>query len=549
MIHQNISAFKDKSDSVKFLSRLGNAQLPPMQEIWELCEDCFKGETAIKAKGEKYIYRPESKRGNTNKAERAWKAYIGRGKFPNIPAKELKKSVGILAAGKPAITLDGKAESLRFLEEYATPQKDGIDALFRRTIEAVLKYGRYCLLLEPDSDSERGFHINEYAAPKFLRAVPCEANGESFAELIILDTSSIVWDPATWSDVFVPQITLLGLSGEADSDNRTYYQAVFTGDNTEIAAYSASGLPQWRSTEAYGVALSGLVERLKAFNFRNPDPNLCNEFKVPDKFGRPLDRIPFTCINPASLNFAKYELPPLFYQCILCIHALNADCAHQQAVFMTTDPIPVIKGVRDKNADVTLSPDRTLNLGEGVEFGFVGAPTAGLAMQAQNIQAILALAKDSGVFLAGSEALTNVSGYALEIQRNSQTADLRIINDTVGKGIEEQLRWAGKWLGMNPEECATDIVFTPSTTFAEIQPGLGDATALAKVAKDFSITAKEKREWAEKNLGFPERDWEELQDEMEAEAFAAESAQVPTSQFPPVMPQNEEDEEDNAQEK
>ena len=89
-------------------------------------------------------------------------------------------------------------------------------------------------------------------------------------------------------------------------------------------------------------------------------------------------------------------------------------------------------------------------------------------------------------------------------------------------------------------------MFTPSSTFAEIQPGLGDAAALAKVAKDFSITAKEKREWAEKNLGFPERDWEELQDEMEAEAFAAESSQVPTSQFPPVMPQNEEDEEDNA---
>jgi hypothetical protein len=215
---------------------------------------------------------------------------------------------------------------------------------------------------------------------------------------------------------------------------------------------------------------------------------------------------------------------------------------------MTTDPIPVIKGVRDKDAGVTLSPDRTLNLSEGVEFGFVGAPTAGLSMQAQNIQSILALAKDSGVFLAGSEALTNVSGYALEIQRNSQTADLRIINDTCGKGIEEQLRWAGKWIGMSSEECSTDIVFTPSNTFAEIQPGLGDATALAKVARDFSITAKEKREWAEKNLGFPERDWEELQDEMEAEAFAAESAQVSTSQFPPVMPQSEEDEEDNAQE-
>ena len=548
MIHQNIAALKDKNDAAKWLARLGNAELPAMQEIWQLCEDCFKGEAAIKAKAEKYIYRPESKRGNTTKAERAWQAYVSRGKFPHIPAKELKKSVGILSAGTPAITLENKAESLLFLTDYATPMKDGINALFRRTVEQVLRYGRYCLLLEPDNDAERGFHINEYGASKFLRAVPCERNGESFAELIILDTSSIVWDKNTWADVFVPQITLLGLSGEAESDNRVYYQAVFTAGGTEIAGYTKNGLPQWRNTDAYGIALLDLVERLKGFDFRNPDPSLCNDFKIPDKFGRTIDRIPFTVCNASSLNFAKYELPPLFYQCLLCLHALNADCAHQQALFITTDPIPVVKGIRDKNTDVNLSPDRTLNLGEGVDFGFVCAPTAGLAMQAQNIQAILAQAKDSGVFLAGSEALTNISGYALEIQRNSQTADLRIINDNCGNAIEEQLRWAGKWIGMSSEECATDIAFAPSRSFAEVQPGLADAEHLARVAKEFSITPQEKRRWAEENLGFPERDWEELQDELEAEEFAAESANVSTAQFPPVMAQEEEEEDPNAAE-
>lgn len=538
MIHQNIAAQRDKKSASKWLSRLGNAELLPMQEIWELCEDCFKGELAVKAKADKYIYRPESKQGRSAKVTRAWEAYVGRGKFPNIPAKELKKSVGILSAGKPAVTLTGKAESLHYLEEYATPQKDGIDALFRRTIDNVMRYGRYCLLLEPDSDFERGFHINEYSAPKFLRAVPCERNGESFAELIILDTSRIEWDDETWGDVFRPEITLLGLAGEADSDKRTYYQAVFTGDEAAIETFK-NGLPVWTDSRQYNLAVNGLVDRIRLFDFRNPNPDICSEYQVPDRFGKSMDRIPFTVVNPSSLNFVKYELPPLFYQCVLSLHALNADCAHQQAVFMTTDPIPVLQGIRDPKTDLNLSPDRTMILGEGASFGFVGAPTDGLSMQAQNIQMILALAKDSGVFLAGSEALTNVSGYALEIQRNSQTADLRIINDTCGKGIEEQLRWAGKWLGMSSEEISADITFTPSHTFAEIQPDLGDATALAKVAKDFSITAKEKREWAEKNLGFPERDWDELQDEFAAEEFAAEAANIPIAQFPPVAPQNE----------
>lgn len=546
MLHKNISAKRQKDDSAKWLSRLGNADLLPMKEIWEICEDCFKGETAVKSKWDKYIYIPESKKGNRASVRAAREAYIARGKFPGIPAKELKKSAGILCAGTPSTDLLNKAAALEFLKEYATPQKDGIEALFRRTVEQVLRYGRYCLLLEPDDTADRGFYINEFAAPKFLRAVPCERNGESFAELIILDTSSVVWDERTWADKHIPEITLLGLSGEADSNNRTYYQAIFTGGGADIAGFR-NGAPVWDDPEQYTLAVNGLIERIRQFDFRNPNPELCSQFRIPDRFGKTLDRIPFTVVNSSTLNFAKYELPPLFYQCLYSLHILNADCAHQQAIFLTTDPKPVITGA-DDDKDISLSPDNVLTLSTGMSFSFVSAPTGGLEMQARNIASMIEQAEKAGVFVAGSEALGNISGYALEIQRNSKTADLRLINDTCGKGVEEQLRWAGRWMGMKSEEIATDIHFTPSNSFAEVQPGLADAEHLARVAKEFSITPQEKRRWAEENLGFPERDWEELQDELEAEKFAAEAANVSTAQFPPVMPQNAEEEEDNAAE-
>lgn len=542
MIIQTGNAQRQQKSAFLSISQLGSPEYPTMVDIWQMMDDCFAGELAIKAQDEKYIYRPESKRGA--KSQRKWDAYKGRGKFPNLPMKELKKSIGILCAKSPEVLLDGKAARLEFLREFATPYRDGLDALFLRTVENVLRYGRYCLLLEPTNDDERGFHINEFRPQKFIRAKYAEKDGVSFAKMILLDTSSIDYDTTVWRDVYCPQITLLALTEPTATSPGVYYQAKFGSRHVVIDGYRKKDRsPIWQDVEQYRTAMSEVMGALESFDIENPDPNKCTEFAIPDKYGKTLDRIPFTCINASSLNFMRYENPPLLGQCLKCLHILNADCDHQQAVYMTTDPIPTFKGVVE-GGEIKMSADNALTLGENQDFNYTVAPSAGLQMQADNIARMLADAQQEGVFLAGSEQAVNTSGYALEIQRNSQTADLRQINTFCGKGIEEQLRTAGAWIGMSDDEISNNIKFTPSTDFADIKPTMQEAVAFCNAADKLSITAEERRKWAEKNLGIEHKDWDELQAELDAEKATAELDAFGNMNIPPVVPGEEEEEEE-----
>ena len=518
MIIQNSTAQLQKESAKLTLARLGTPDYSRMLELWELVDDCFAGELAIKAKGEKYIYRPESKRGNSKNAERKWEVYKKRGKFPNLPIKELKKSVGIICAKPPEITFANAAEQIAGIREYATPFRDGLDALFLRTVEAVLRYGRYCLLLEPD-ETERGFHINEYRPDKFIRAKVAERDGGSYAKLVILDTSYIDYSTELWQDVFIPELTLLAVTEGSEDRPGYYYQAKFGGEAVAIQGYQADRTPVYVSADVYTASVGGVLDALQAWKVDQPDPTMCSEFAIPTKYGRTLDRIPFTCVNASSLNFMRYENPPLLGQCVKCLHILNADCDHQQAVYMTTDPIPKFTGV-PAQGEVKMSADNALYLGEGQNFDFAVAPASGLQLQADNIKSMLDEAKAEGVFLSGSEQVVNTSGYALQIQRNAATADLRQINEFCGKGIEEQLRIAGKWIGMDEAEVMADIKFTPTADFADIKPTMQEALAFVSAADKLGITAEERRLWAERNLGIEHRDWAELEAELDAEKLA-----------------------------
>lgn len=483
-----------------------------MCDTIELCQDCFAGEVAVKSKDDKYIYKPHSKTGSVGDKIKEWEAYKSRGKFPDYPKKELEKTVGILCATPPEVTLDGKAAKLEHLREYATPFKDGLDALFARTVENVVRTGRTCLLLEPDNRPDGGFHINEYRAEKFLRVRITEQDGESWASLVILDTSSIDYDTTRWEMVYYPQITLLALDGAG-----VYYQAKFGAGGIEIGGYDKQGRPYAKSTEQERETMGSVLSMVKNWDVANPDPAKCTELVYPDKFGRTLDRIPFTCINSSDLHLTKYELPPLHDLCLLCLHILNADCDHQQAIFLTTDPIPTFSGLESEDK-IEFGANRALYLPEGASFGFTCSAGAGLDQQARNIALMHENAKQMGVSLAGTEGAANQSGVALEIVRNAQTAALRVINQNIGKGIEEQLRWAGRWIGMSPEEIAENIKFTPSNDFAELKPNAAEVVSIASNREKLEMTREEVRQYAERSGIVDPRPWEEVQEELDQQA-------------------------------
>ena len=484
-----------------------------MCKIIELSQDCIAGEDAVKAKDDKYIYKPHSKTGTVADSIKEWEAYKSRGKFPEYPKKELKKSIGVLCATEPEVTLTGKAAKLENLRDYATPQKDGLDGLFARTVENIIRTGRVCFLLEPDNQADSGgFHINEYRAEKFLRVKIAEQDGESWATMVILDTSSIDYDTTLWEDVYYPQITMLALDG-----NGVYYQAKFGAGGVVVGGYNEAGQHRPKDLQQERETIGSILAMVKNWDVANPDPAKCTELVYPDKYGKTLDRIPFTCVNTSNLHLAKYELPPLYDLCRLCLHILNADCDHQQAIYLTTDPIPTFSGV-DKQDAVEFGANRALFLPENADFGFTCSAGAGLDQQERNLAMMHEQAKVMGVSLAGTAGAENQSGVALETLRNEQTAALRVINNNIGKGIEEQLRWAGRWLGMSKDEIAENIKFTPSNEFAAIKPAAAEVVTIASNRDKLEMTRKEVRQYAERSGIVNPRPWEDVQEELDQQA-------------------------------
>lgn len=538
MIIKSTEAQSRKESARYSLIQLADVNFEKMLEIWDFCQLSFEGETAIKKNADKFICRPKSKR----KSEKKWQEYLSRGKYPTAdsPAHTLEKMIGILGAKSPDVTLDGKAATLNFLREYATPFRDGLDALFLRTVEQILRVGRYCFLLEPNDDDKVGFHINEYRADKFLRAEVTEENGESYANLVLLDTSNITFSTKVWRDVYYPQITLLALDGRGQ-----YYQAKFGGNTAEgsgavISGYK-NGIPQYADAEFLHNAMGECMAQIENWNVLDPDPGKCTELIYPTKYGKTLDRIPFTVCNTNSLHLKKFSNPPLLQACLQALHILQADCDHQQAIYYTTDPIPVAKGI-DQEDELPVSADQVLYVPVDGDFGFVTTGGTGLAEQRANLDQMREELRSCGVSLAGTEGAVNTSGVALEIYRNAQTASLRIINTNAGKAIEEQLRFAGKWIGMKPEEIAENIRFTPANDFAEPKPGVAELGTLANMAEKYSVTAREMRSLAERYLGLEERDFDELQAELDAENEENETSGFSGMTIPNVVPVKEDEE-------
>ena len=181
---------------------------------------------------------------------------------------------------------------------------------------------------------------------------------------------------------------------------------------------------------------------------------------------------------------------------------------------MTTDPVAVIYGA-DAEKKVELGADRVLFLPEGSKFEYVSANSAGLDQQARNIEQMIAEAREMGISLSGTDGLTNTPVGTMQLYRDSQVAGLQTINQTCGKGIEEQLRFAGRWIGMTPEETARDIRFTPSSDFAEIKATAQECVTLANSRAALQLTREEVRKYAEKNGLADPRPWPEVREELD----------------------------------
>ena len=455
---------------------------------WQKCRDAFAGEDAIRAAGEKYLYRPESK-----KKPAAWKAYLERPKFPSYCKDTLLKMCGILSTGQPEMKLD----DLEFFRDWATSDHGGLVALANRVIENVLKFGRYHLLLQV-GDTTQGqnlFYIDHFAPEKFLDCDWETEKGESYLTWVLLDDSDVVFDIRTKKRDFDRRLLVLGL----DEAGR-YYQARIKPEEWE------------------------------GFDILNPN---AGEVEYPAPYGVIGSRIPFFVFNVTDRSFGHYQRPPMIDLVNHSLHLYNADAPYQQTLFMTSDPTLIRKGMPKSSEDPKLGSDVFQDIPADADVKFLEFSGTGANAQLQNIQTMQADADKMGVSIAGIEGAANASGVALEIVRNAQTAALRIINKNIGIGLQNLLRFAFQWEhpGEDRESVAEKIVYSPSNDFADLKASSQEIVQFAMNRKDLMMTREEMRSWIERNAGLEHRDWIELEAELDAESEAEETENFANMDF------------------
>lgn len=458
-----------------FLSLYAQCGYNDQVKLWQRCRDAFSGEDAIKARGAEYLYQTQRKAKNAAQ----WLAYLGRAKFPAYPHETVQKMLGTLSAGEPTIALP---DELAYLEERVTPYRDGLEGMQRRINEHQLKFGRYGLLLEVAPDGR--FYVNEYRAEKILRAHFVESNGESYADFVLLDESGYEFNIATKTDEWKEKLRILGIDA-----NGFYYQA-----QVDTSEYSG-------------------------FDLKYPREDMT---VYPTVFEKPMNRIPFTWVNVSNLSGAHWQNPPMLNLVNLCLHIYNDDACHEQTLFMTSEPDRTVIGGDGKDFPIETGAGAVNFLAKDFEMKFTEFSGAGADAQLKNLETMHKQAQDMGVSLAGIESAQNQSGVALDIIRNSQVAALMVINETAGLAIQEQLRYAGKWLQYPDDKIAAEIIYEPSKQFARMKMSAQEIVSV--ITAKLNAGGKMPLTWEEIRRVFVESgwgaatDWDELQASLDAES-------------------------------
>lgn len=412
------------------------------KDDWITMRDLYKGERAVKAKGETYLPATKGMKldgmESTKPGYESYNAYKLRAVFHDYVKEGVEAYIGLMHQKPPTIELPEAMEPLR---EKATAHGEPLEMLLRRINEEQLVTGRLGLLLDlpvkPDPSNPLPY-VAIYVAETIRNWDDGEAEeGQSRLNLVILDESGPIRSKEfEWTTQTKYRVLTLGdpdLNEEEGTSEVFYRVGVFTN--------------------AYG----------KSADY---DPTLVSE---PMLRGQKLDRIPFVFVNTKDITSIPDE-PPLLGLGRLALAVYRGEADYRQNLFMQgQDTLVVVGGVRKvdaaaaENAPIRTGAGSLLEVEQGGDAKYIGVNSQGLSEQRQALENDRKRADTKSGQLIDAGSGDKESGAALQTRMAAQTATLNQIAVTGAAALESVLKFAALWMGANPD----DVKVTPNLEFSD----------------------------------------------------------------------------------
>ena len=408
-------------------------------ELRELVDDCLAGLRTI---DEKQKYLPPTKW--QEKYPGKYHEFLYRALFPNETKYSLDIYEGLFNIGDPQITLpkDGRMD---YLVKDASVYRDSLKQIQVRLNKEQMTHGLRLLLLEVRDDEQRPFYIQEYGANKFIRAHfnSDMISGESIADCVILNETTLVNDISTWSYKKVVQLRILGLDA-----NMEYYQ---------------------RSVSP---------KELKDIDIYNPPQD--GRTIYPAYRNQRFNRIPIVWCGASGNSGSNIDQPPLLSMAQTELKLFLCMAHNSQHIYMNTQESIVITGASNSfklKDDEFVAGSVVVIPGENAKAQYLS--TNGIGFDAEEKEIARLQESIEAKRLSLMSAKSHQSGTVVGLVQNSQSAPLRTIVTASGNSITLILQHMARWMGYDAET-VDNIAYVPSQAFADPRVNLSEFIALCK---------------------------------------------------------------------
>lgn len=369
------------------------------QSTWQFLEDFYQGHAAVLKNASKYIPALDEQ---TNED---YKKYVERGMFYAALSKTIDALVGGAFNVSPAINLP---PVLEYLREDATGSGTSMTELAMQLCIETLKTGRAGLLVDRPVDGGKPY-------------------------LVMMDANDI----RNWRD---GEFVVLDDHQLVPRDDDIY---------------------EFESVEGYReLAMLDGVYNVRIWR-RNTDPKTKRKSTyvivtdvVPEKFGRPLDYIPFTFLGPNGLD-SDVGRPPLLDLANIqkTLTAVAADYA--MAIHLIAVPTPYITGLQpEEGFKLKLGPSAAIILPDATsKVGFAEFSGVGLGSIEKYTEQLKQSLAELGARVAEKTTKTFIdTATGSRVREALAVSTLGSIISTVEAALNKTGKWCAEWEGADPKQ-------------------------------------------------------------------------------------------------
>lgn len=415
------------------------------EDDWITMRDLYKGERAIKAKGERYLPPTASmvldgygaKQPSTNIGNTAYEAYKVRAVVPDYVKDAVEAAIGIMHRKPATFELP---TLMKPLIESVTATGEGLQLLLRRINEEQLVSGRLGLLADMAAN----------LSDEYKDALPY---------ISLYQAESIInWDDAVSSEsVRSLNLVVLNESGFERKD-------VFEWEQVEayrVLQYGDVSINEQPLTSVY---LSGVFTN----DSGSLEYNLAN-MKPPMRMGAVLNEIPFAFINSKDVTSTTDE-PPLLALGRIALTIYRGEADYRQNLYMQgQDTLVVIgsvsnpSGLPGQDEAIRTGAGSRIDVDTGGDAKYIGVQSEGLAEQRSALENDRKRAETKAGQLVDAQGNKQESGEALKVRIAALTATLNQIALAGAAGLESVLRSIARWVGADPLQ----VKVIPNTDFSD----------------------------------------------------------------------------------